>query len=139
VRRALAACKDLVEENKAAAVWRDALDAPAWEQPPVWLHGDLLPSNLLTTDGRLSAVIDFGMLGVGDPACDLLPVWAIFEGEAREDFRAALGLDDTTWQRGRGWALSWALIALAYYRDTNPAIVEMAMTTIRALLADPSR
>jgi aminoglycoside phosphotransferase (APT) family kinase protein len=79
------------------------------------------------------------MLGVGDPAYDLLPAWAIFEGEAREDFRAALGLDEAAWQRGRGWALSWALIALAYYRDTNPTMVEIAMTTIRALLADTSR
>jgi aminoglycoside phosphotransferase (APT) family kinase protein len=102
----------------------------------VWLHGDLLPSNLLTKGGRLHAVIDFGMMGIGDPACDLLPAWAIFDGTARRKFRDVLGVEDATWERGKGWALSWAVIALPYYLTTNKRMVEMATHSLQALLID---
>lgn len=84
-----------------------------------WLHGDLLPGNLLVVDGRLSAVIDWGGLGVGDPACDLQPAWNVFTGESRAVYRAELEVDDASWLRGRGWALLQAVIALPYYWETN--------------------
>ena len=87
-------------------------------------------------DGRLSAVIDFGGLGVGDPACDLIVAWSLFEGEARQAFRAALAADDASWARGRGWALSAALTALPYYQASNPAIAAGARRTIDAVLAE---
>lgn len=99
-------------------------------------HGDLFPGNLLARQGRLSAVIDFGGLGVGDPACDLIPAWNLFSGQARDVFRAALPADDATWARGRGWALSIALIALPYYQHTNPVIVADASHTIDEVLAE---
>lgn len=102
----------------------------------MWIHGDLSAGNLLAVDGRLSAVIDFGGLGVGDPACDLIVAWSLFEGGARAAFRATLGVDDATWARGRGWALSTALVALAYYEATSAAIAEGARRTIGAVLAD---
>jgi aminoglycoside phosphotransferase (APT) family kinase protein len=101
----------------------------------VWVHGDLLPGNLLVVDGRVSAVVDFGGLNVGDPACDLQPAWYLFEGASRARFRAELGVDDASWLRGRGWALC-AVSALAYYRDTNPGMVGQAARTLARVLAD---
>lgn len=117
------------------AAWERALAAPAWAGPPVWLHGDLAPGNLLVQDGELSAVIDFGCLGVGDPAGDVMPAWNVFDADAREAFRVAVGVDDATWERGRGWALT-AVSAFPYYRHTNPVIVATARRTIEAALAD---
>jgi aminoglycoside phosphotransferase (APT) family kinase protein len=114
--------------------WEAALAAPEWHGRPVWVHGDLTPGNLLVEEGRLSAVIDFGALNVGDPAVDLLPAWNLFPGPVREVYRAALGVDDATWERGRGWALSVALIALPYYRHTNPAITAGSQLVIDRVL-----
>jgi aminoglycoside phosphotransferase (APT) family kinase protein len=135
-RAAIGALQEIVDTIAVTAAWDAALQAPAWPGPPVWVHGDLSAGNLLTVDGRLSAVIDFGGLGVGDPACDLIVAWDLFSAEARKAFREALGVDDATWERGRGWALSTALIALPYYRDTNPAIMASARRKIAAVLAD---
>jgi aminoglycoside phosphotransferase (APT) family kinase protein len=81
-------------------------------------------------------VIDFGCLGVGDPACDLQVAWNLFSGESREAFRSALAVDDATWARGRGWALSVGLIALPYYQNTNPVLVGISRHAIEEILAD---
>ena len=92
-------------------VW-DAALASSWEGPDVWFHGDVAVGNLLARDGRLAAVIDFGTSGVGDPACDLVIAWTFFGESARETFRSAVGLDEETWARARGWALWKALLGL---------------------------
>jgi aminoglycoside phosphotransferase (APT) family kinase protein len=110
------------DADTAIAAWEDALDAPEWTGAPCWVHSDLMPSNMLLTANRLTAVIDFSTAGVGDPACDLIPAWNLLPAPARESFRDAVGIDDATWRRGRGWALSMALIQLPYYRRTNPII-----------------
>ncbi|WP_424637837.1 aminoglycoside phosphotransferase family protein [Embleya sp. AB8] len=119
-----------------SAVWDDALRAPGWAGAPVWLHADLMPGNLLVAGGRLTAVIDFGCLGVGDPACDLFPAWNLLPADARKVFREALGVDDATWRRGRARTLSQAVIALPYYRTTNPAMADNARHVIREVLAE---
>lgn len=126
-----------VDCDAALAVWEEALRAPAWDGPPAWLHADLMPGNLLVRGGRLAAVIDFGCTGVGDPACDLFPAWNLLPPDARAAFRAALGTDDATWSRGRGRALSQALVALPYYRETNPVMARNARHVIRAVLGGP--
>ena len=123
-----------VDCDAVATVWERALRAPGWDGPPVWLHADLMPGNLLIDGGRLAAVIDFGCTGAGDPACDLFPAWNLLPAEAREVFREALAVDDATWIRGRGRTLSQALIALPYYRRTNPAMAHNARYVIRAVL-----
>ncbi|MEU6478052.1 aminoglycoside phosphotransferase family protein [Streptomyces sp. NPDC047017] len=126
---------EAVDCDAAEAVWEEALRAPEWAGPPVWLHADLMPGNLLVdADGRLAAVIDFGCLGVGDPACDLFPAWNLLPSGAREVFGEALGVDDATWTRGRGRTLSQALIALPYYRRTSPAMARNARHVIRTVL-----
>jgi aminoglycoside phosphotransferase (APT) family kinase protein len=81
-------------------------------------------------------VIDFAIVGVGDPACDLIPAWGVLGGEARELFRRDVGPDDATWARGRGWALSMGLIALPYYAETNPEFAAVARHVIGEVLAD---
>ncbi|WP_307872887.1 aminoglycoside phosphotransferase family protein [Paractinoplanes ovalisporus] len=90
-------------------IWADALGAP-WDGVPYWFHGDVAAGNLLLDAGRLSAVIDFGTCGVGDPACDLAVAWTLLTAEGRRAFRDRLGVDDATWRRGRGWAL-WKSLA----------------------------
>ena len=136
VRRAIAALAGRVDARAAARSWDAALRAPAWDGPPTWLHGDLMPGNLLFVEGRLSAVIDFSVLGVGDPAADLMVAWWVLDTGTRPQLRAALGVDQASWARGRGWALSCALIALPYYRDTNPPFASYARRTIAEVLSD---
>jgi aminoglycoside phosphotransferase (APT) family kinase protein len=98
-----------IDAAGATEVWEAAVDAK-WEQPPVWVHGDITGSNLLVQGGRLSAVIDFGCSAVGDPACDTTIAWTFFAGESRRAFKSQLPVDEATWARGRGWALWKALI-----------------------------
>lgn len=81
----------MLDTEHAMQVWEAALAAPVWDRAPVWLHGDLLAGNILVNHGRVAAVIDFGGLGVGDPACDLVIAWSLFSGESRSAFRQALG------------------------------------------------
>jgi aminoglycoside phosphotransferase (APT) family kinase protein len=135
LRQAIPHWDGLLDIDAVTAAWETALAAPAWHGPAVWIHGDLLPVNIVAAGGRLSAVIDFGCLGVGDPAADLAVAWTLFSGESRDAFRAALGVDDATWARGRGWALM-GLGALPYYLTTNPAIVARARHQIGEVLAD---
>jgi aminoglycoside phosphotransferase (APT) family kinase protein len=137
-RESIAQNEGMADTKALTDAWDAALAEPAWDGPPVWVHGDLLPGNVLVRDGRLSAVIDFGCLGVGDPACDVIPAWALFSSTAREAFRRALDVDDATWGRGRGWALSFAVSALPHYRESNPVLAEVARRTITEVLADPA-
>jgi aminoglycoside phosphotransferase (APT) family kinase protein len=126
----------LAEVPEATEAWDEALAVPEWKGRPVWLHADLLPGNLLVRKGRLVAVLDFAVAGVGDPACDVIPAWTVLSGEARELFRLEAGLDDDAWARGRGWALSIGLIALPYYRETNPGFAAVARHLIDEVLAE---
>jgi aminoglycoside phosphotransferase (APT) family kinase protein len=118
--------------------WEESLGAPAWNGNEVWVHGDLLPGNLLVVEGRLTAVIDWGGLNVGDPACDLQPAWNMFDIESRRRFRAEVELDDAAWVRGRGWALAQAVWALPYYWLTNPGMIRQASHALAQVLRDSS-
>ena len=135
-REAIDSLHGMIDTKAALAAWEAALDVPVWHKPRLWIHGDLQSGNLLARDGRLSAVIDFGCLAVGDPACDLQVAWNLFTGEARAVFREALGVDDMTWARGRGWALSVGLLQLPYYHQTNPLLATIARRTINEVLAE---
>jgi aminoglycoside phosphotransferase (APT) family kinase protein len=128
VEAALARHADLVDVAACQAVWTNAITS-VWSSPPTWFHGDVAVGNLLAIDGRLSAVIDFGTCGVGDPACDLVMAWTYFVADERKLFREAAGLDDDTWRRARGWAMWKALITLADHPDTEGVLAQ--------ILADP--
>jgi aminoglycoside phosphotransferase (APT) family kinase protein len=115
------------------AEWERALAAPAWEGPPVWHHGDLDVRNWLVRGGRICAVIDWGSMGVGDPACDVMVAWKLHSREARD----ALPTDDATWERARGWVLSQAVAALAYYTpENNSVLYHDAQSWLELLLSE---
>jgi aminoglycoside phosphotransferase (APT) family kinase protein len=137
-RQAIDELGDRIDSKRITEAWGHALTAAPWTKDPVWIHGDLLAGNLLVTDRRLSAVIDFGGLGLGDPAPDLVPAWNLLDGDAREIFRKASGYDDDTWRRGWGWSLSTSLVALPYYWDTAPDIAAKSRQTIATLLSEKS-
>ncbi|MET9274916.1 aminoglycoside phosphotransferase family protein [Kribbella sp. NPDC003557] len=122
---AMAALKGRIDTDLAREVW-DAALATAWDRPPVWFHGDIANGNLLVRDGRLSAVIDFGTSGVGDPACDLVIAYTFFSGASRAAFREAVDQDAVTWARARGWALWKALIT------EDLRVVDNVLTDYRA-------
>ncbi len=138
IRANIAKLSGILDTEAVIAAWEAALQAPAWDGLPVWIHGDLHPGNLLVERGRLSAVIDFGGLGVGDPACDLMVAWYLLPAEARRVFRDVLQIDDATWVRGRGWALWMATGGVTYYAHTHPALSDLARHTIEEVLADRS-
>lgn len=135
VREALADLHADLDTGAAAEIWQTALRAPAPTGPPVWIHADLQPGNMLTADRRLTAVIDFGCLGLGDPAVDLIAAWYVLPAAARDTFRTAAEADDAAWARGIGWALSIALMELQYYRETNAFMADTARHVIAEILA----
>jgi aminoglycoside phosphotransferase (APT) family kinase protein len=119
------------------AEWERALAAPPWDGPPVWHHGDLDVRNWLVRDGHISGVIDWGSMGVGDPACDVMVAWKLHSPAARDVFREALPTDDATWERARGWALSQAVSALAYYTpENNPTLYREAESWLDLALSE---
>jgi aminoglycoside phosphotransferase (APT) family kinase protein len=134
-REAIKSGRGLIDSDAATTAWERALEAPAWQGKPVWIHTDLLRPNLLVNDGRLSAVIDFGGVGVGDPAADVIAAWSVFGPTGRAAFRSALDVDDGTWNRARGFALHQAAVIIPYYRETNPGFVSLAQRTIEEILA----
>jgi aminoglycoside phosphotransferase (APT) family kinase protein len=134
VQRALGELAGAVDAAACQAVWASAMTS-AWSSAPVWFHGDVAAGNLLTAGGRLSAVIDFGTCGVGDPACDLVIAWTYFAGAERKAFREAAGLPDDAWRRARGWAL-WKALITADRRPVSGA-PDPARRVLDSILEDP--
>jgi aminoglycoside phosphotransferase (APT) family kinase protein len=108
--------------------------APDWAGEPVWIHADLYPTNLLATHGRLTGVIDFGELGIGDPACDMLPAWALLDAQTRASFRGEADVDDATWERGRGWAFALGSGAVDVYQESNQVLAALGRRAITEVL-----
>ncbi|MFD6425586.1 aminoglycoside phosphotransferase family protein [Streptomyces sp. NPDC060198] len=141
-RRTIEALREVLGDEGsegALAVWEAAVSAPAPDGPGVWSHGDLQPGNILIKEGRLGAVIDFGCMGLADPALDLMAAWYLLPAAARPRFRTESGADAATWRRARGWALSVALPELDHYRTTNPVMAGNARRVLGELLAEESK
>ena len=134
-RAALEALGDRVDRAACGELWERAL-ASDRDAAAVWVHGDLAPSNLLVRDGRLAAVIDFGCLGVGDPACDLTIAWTFLAGDARRTFLDRLGATDELRTRARAWGLWKCLITLADPPEGNVFDAPAAGAALEQLLAD---
>jgi aminoglycoside phosphotransferase (APT) family kinase protein len=137
-RAAIGSSRKVIDADAATAAWERALQAPAWEGAPVWIHADLLRPNMLVGGGRLCAVIDFGAAGIGDPAADVIAAWSVFGPAGRDTFRGALDIDGGTWNRARGFALHQAAMIIPYYPETNPGFVALAKRTVEEILADAS-
>jgi aminoglycoside phosphotransferase (APT) family kinase protein len=112
---------------EAVAVWEAGLAARAWEGPPVWCHADLDARNWLVREGAIVGIVDWESFGAGDPAADVMAAWKLHSPAAARAFRDALGVDEATWTRARGWVVAQATMALGYYTlETNPSIVREA-------------
>ncbi|CAM3676817.1 aminoglycoside phosphotransferase family protein [Cohnella lubricantis] len=124
-----------IDTEKCLAIWRRA-QATEWTKPPVWIHGDINPGNLLVTDGKLSSVIDFGVMAVGDPAAELTMAWTFFDDESRKVFLQSAGFDTDTEDRARGWALWKALTTCVWEEDKESTAVREARKVIDILLKE---
>jgi aminoglycoside phosphotransferase (APT) family kinase protein len=127
---------DQVDEATVRRAWDDALAAPAYDGPPLWLHGDLHPANILVAGGHVSGIIDFGDITSGDPASDLSVAWMALPLELHKAFLSAYGgVDEGSWRRARGWALALAIVFLAHSAD-NPQLHRIGRRTLAAVLSD---
>jgi aminoglycoside phosphotransferase (APT) family kinase protein len=136
VRECLRSDALTLDAESLAKSWEAVLTTPRWEGPAVWVHGDLHPSNIVVRDGRIVAIIDFGDLCAGDPAVDLAVGWMLFDSVRRESFRRCLGVDDATWRRGAGWAITLGLMLHAECTD-RPELVAAGTRALTAVMADP--
>ena len=136
VRRDIAALTDDIDAPLVTAIWEDALATAEWNGERTWVHSDVAPGNLLLVDGRLTGLIDFAGVGVGDPTLDLGVAWNLLPSGARAVFRDELAVGDADWKRGRARALAQALVQLPYYRDTNPVLAANARHVIAEVTAD---
>jgi aminoglycoside phosphotransferase (APT) family kinase protein len=141
-RRDVEACRAIsdldLDLDAALRVWEEAMALPGIDQVSStrWYHGDLLAENLLVRDGRLTAVLDFGGLAVGDPTVDLIVAWDVLDAASREVFRRVVGADEQSWLRGRAWALSLALGTFPYYWRTMPDRCAGRLAMARSVLID---
>lgn len=135
-RLAIAQLEGVIDVDRATRFWDAILATSQWDGPAKWMHGDLHPGNLLVKDDRVSAVIDFGSCGVGDPAADLMVAWTLLDSESRKVFRSIVKPDDASWARGRGWAFTMGIVAYPYYKDTNPTFAVVAKRAMGEALSD---
>lgn len=132
-RKAISQLEGEIDTPLITSLWDKLSTIPYWDKDPVWVHGDFLPGNILMQNNRLAAVLDFSDVGMGDPACDLVIAWALLNSTSRQIFKDHLeNIDDNTWERGRGWALSIALIMLPYYKHTNLVLTTLARRMIKS-------
>lgn len=134
-RRAIETLKNKIDTKLATTIWETALQSE-WQNAPAWVHGDMSAGNLLVQHGQLSAVIDFGQLAVGDPACDLVVAWTLFKNESRMIFRNTINLDKSTWERACGWVLWKNLIVLAKISNPNNTESKKANEIIKDIFTD---
>jgi len=137
-RHAINVLKHDIDVQTATAIWEQAISS-SWQKPPVWVHGDVSVGNLLLSQGKLSAVIDFGQLAIGDPACDLAIAWTLFEGKSRRVFLETMELDSSTQARGRAWALWKAMIYLVSQQTNMNFEAKRALRTIREITRKNNR
>ena len=136
VREVLPQCEGLIDVRGVADVWEDALAAPEWTGPPVWLHADLIPGNLLVRGGHLAGILDFGTIATGDPAYDVTAAWHVLDRASRPAFLEMVGADEATCRRACGLVVSGAVFAFPYYLHTNPTMVATARRGVDEVLAD---
>lgn len=136
-KKAISELSEELDVQLVTFLWDQLRNTPPWEKDLVWIHGDFLPGNILILDNRLSGVIDFSDVGMGDPACDFIIAWSLLGKTSREIFRKNVqNNDDHTWRRGQAWAFSIALIMLPYYKNSNPTLATLARQIIKNVMCD---
>lgn len=135
-RQLIPALSDVFDVKEITQLWEAALKIPTWEKAPVWLHGDIHAGNLLVQNKKITGVIDFGMSGVGDPACDLMIGWMLFKEDARETFRNVFNPDKSMWDRARGCALHFGIMAYSYYKNRDPFLAGLAKKTLEEVITE---
>lgn len=135
VRQCIHVLRDEIDSERALSIWEAALEAGPWSNSPVWVHGDLLPGNVIVREGRVVGIIDWSSAGAGDPACELMLAWAL-PPEARALYRSLLGFDEASWARAKGLVVEQAVNFITYYATSVPAGVALAGHRLNALLTD---
>lgn len=131
---------DAASAGALEAVWHTGLAAAEWGRASVWIHGDLHPGNLVSSDGALAGIIDFGDVTAGDPAYDLGVAWLAFDTTGRSRFISACGgrYDTATWRRAHAWAAAVVLMLLVH-SDDNPDYYALGMDAAAEVIADGTR
>ncbi|WP_216822363.1 aminoglycoside phosphotransferase family protein [Sphingorhabdus sp. EL138] len=132
---AISKLEGIIETETVTAIWEQAVSSQ-WVDEPVWVHGDFSVGNIIVRDGKLAAVIDFGGMGGGDPACDLVLAWTFLTRESRAIFKSRMDMDSNTWARARGWALWKALITLVSLEGKDSPNANQQMRVIDSVLCD---
>jgi aminoglycoside phosphotransferase (APT) family kinase protein len=123
-----------------SAVRRLAAEALEIIDEPVttgFVHGDLIPGNLLVDDGHLTAIIDWGGAGRGDLAQDLAPAWAVLAPHERAAFKDAVACTDAAWIRGRTFELEHAVGGVLYYVPRRHPLGDVMSRTLGRILTSP--
>ena len=129
-------CLPCVDTHGATIAWEKAVSAAAWDGVAVWIHGDLLPTNILVRNGHIHAIVDFGSSGKGDPAMDLVPAWSVLNRKTRDHFRTLLQPDADSWNRARSDALHQSALIIPYYASSFPAFTRLAIRTVNEILGE---
>jgi aminoglycoside phosphotransferase (APT) family kinase protein len=134
---AIAQLKDYVDASAATSVWKRALTS-TWDGQALWVHGDLSSGNILINEGKLTAIIDFSGICIGDPSCDLVIAWTYLSKASRTSFKTTLDatMDAETWARARGWALWKALITLVDIKDKSSKTATVQKKIIQAIIEE---
>lgn len=136
VKRSIPLLNELYSKKILNDLWISALKVPQWEKEPVWIHGDLHAGNLLVKNRKIIGVVDWGLAGIGDPACDMMVAWTLLSKKSREVFYSIAQPDEDTWNRGRGWALFLGIVGYPYYRLSNPIFARIAKRTLDEVITD---
>ena len=126
---------ELLDVPRLRGLWRRLRELPR-TSADVMSHGDLVPGNVLVSNGRLAGILDVGGLRPADPALDLVAAWHLLDAGPRHLLRDDLACDDLEWERGKAWAFEQAMGAVWYYVTSNPAMSRMGRRTLDRILAD---
>jgi aminoglycoside phosphotransferase (APT) family kinase protein len=126
--------EQLLDVPRLRRMWGVLRELPRGATHDVMCHGDLIPGNVLVSEGRLAGVLDVGGLGPADPALDLVGAWHLLDAGPRQAFRDHLGCGDLEWERGKAWAFQQAMGLVWYYVDSNPAMSKMGRRTLERLM-----
>ncbi len=125
---------DAVDVGRLRHLWDQACSVPHYTGPPLWLHGDLHPHNVVTEAGVVVGIIDFTDLTGGDPACDLMIGWTMFDPLGREKLIDAYGAAPSALsERARGWAIHHGAACIANGAD-NPIMTMLGLRTLSRVL-----